>query len=176
MPGAARLALAAWIALGAASARAAEPEIAPAAPGEGEGAAPAPAAPDLRVRPRIATLPDLRPFAGADPAVGERLDRLRTRRNVAVAAFGGAIVSGIVGAVVTMVRTADEVGEPCPSVAAGGECRIGPDYGPTLVAGGVSLVLAGLGFAVLPKRSDVAETVALWNARHPEAPLELEQP
>lgn len=164
--------VAAALALGAASARAADLPADAVVPPPAAAAAERPP-PDLHARPPVATLFDLREYGAADPVVGARVDRLRSRRNVAVAAFGGAFLAGVVGSIVGTKRMLDRVDEQCPPPG-GGRCEVKPEWGPALVSGGVSLVLGVVGFAILPKRADIEETVALWNGRHPEAPLEME--
>jgi hypothetical protein len=105
--------LAAALALAAAPLRGgadAPPAAIPAPSTPGQGAP----APDLHARPPVANLSDLHGYGAADPVVGERVDRLRTRRNVAIAAFGGAVGAGFVGGIIAMAKAVNSPLE-CPA-------------------------------------------------------------
>jgi hypothetical protein len=133
---------------------------------EASGTARPAATPDLSVRPQVAWLPDLYPYAEVDPAVGEQVNRLRGRRGVAMVAFAGAFLSPLVGVAITARDFAmNPLGNCTPTCA--------PNYTPVLIGAGVGLALFAVGAATLPKQRDVAETVALWNERHPEKPIAM---
>jgi hypothetical protein len=144
-------------------------------------AAPAPADP-LALRPRKVTdLQGVEQLSLLDLELRRRHDVLASRRAGAGIAFGGAVAGSVVaGIMVFFERVKSDLAGPAACAVVTGvygqanlTCKpASPNYTPALVTLGVSAALVGVGVALLPRSSDVAGAVALWNDRHPEAPVE----
>ena len=147
-----------------------------APPGEA-AAATAPALPDLRARPPVLGMADLRELSTADPVVRARYEKLEGRRKAANVAAVGSVLGLATGGVLAAVISAADVGAQinasvCSGVSrglGGGDCRKpSPDFTAAYVALGVGAALGVVTFVVMPHRSDLDDAVALWNARHPD--------
>ncbi len=126
-----------------------------------------PLAPGLR--PRIAKLKDLEPFARQDLVVAERVQRIERRRLTAFRWLLLATTSGLVAGVLatahgtTSCHFLDANCEPRPLSTTGAE-----------VLGVSALGFAIIGVVLLARNGTAQETMELWNRRHPEAPLRWE--
>jgi hypothetical protein len=155
---------------------AAEEPARPAAPVDPTLAAPAaPPRPDLRARPRevvgLAGLGEL----GPDPEVAERTEGLRARRTGGIVSFAGAAAAFITGGVLYFAETAATASSNLTTSQICGSrpgCQKDPDYTAAYVSYGIAAGLALIGLAVWPREHEYAETVDLWNARHPAQPAE----
>ncbi len=161
------------------------PQTSPAPPASAapaNGASVVGAADPLALRPRKVTdLQGVEQLSRLDVELRRRYDGLASRRTGARLALGGAVVGSTVAGVLVLVerfRTGLGGDLACAPVnttsgQTGLTCRsASPNYAPALITLGVSAVLAGVGLALLPRDPDVAGVVALWNRRHPEAPVE----
>jgi hypothetical protein len=151
----------------------------PAPPPEAAGAKPGPSPPGttpdtlplIDLRPRIEQFSDLRWPAERDPLVKAQVDRIASRRSAGatLAGIGGA--SGVL-AILLAVGWKETYYYPPPPDAR--RWTRYPEAAAILgVTAAVSLVAA---LAVWPSRETWREPVDLWNARHPDEPLELATP
>ncbi len=140
----------------------------------------APAAPAVKpdLAPRfVGTVADLSPLA-VDPVIRGRIESLEGRRMGGVMCLVGAGVGSAVGSVLAVYEGSSAgaivraTSDPsCWGGNAPSRCTRS-DYTGALVAFGVSAALAVTGVLILPRRHDVADVARLWNARHPDQPVE----
>jgi hypothetical protein len=155
---------------------AAEEPARPAAPVDPTIAAPAaPPRPDLRARPRevvgLAGLEELSP----DREVEERTQGLRARRTGGIVSFAGAAAAFTLGGILYFAEAMSTATENMGNAAFCGNrpgCQKDPDYTAAYVSYGVAAGLAIIGLIVWPRQQEYAETVDLWNTRHPAQPAE----
>jgi hypothetical protein len=144
------------------------------------------AAPDLRpapsrtLKPAVTDVFGLKELADADPQVGERYQAIRARRMTSVMFVAGAgvgvLAAGIL-AVSESMNTVDANMNCALSNMFGGKqpCSApNPDYTAAYVALGIS-ALVGISAAIIwPTQKDVDSAVALWNVRHPDERVALD--
>jgi hypothetical protein len=165
--------LAAALAVAAASPCAAAEEASPPAALDPALVATAARAPDLRARPievvGIAGLSDL----GPDPEVQDRAQTIRSRRSWGIVSFVGAATAFTLGGFLYVGEAAANAAENTSSHLYCPRCPTkDPDYTAAYTSYGIAAGLAILGLAVWPREREYAETVELWNTRHPAAPAE----
>jgi hypothetical protein len=107
--------------------------------------------------------------------VQDRAEGLRSRRTGGIVSFVGAAgaltLGGILYATESMANVTRNVGN---AVVCGNRpgCQKDPDYTAAYISYGVAAGLALIGLAVWPREHEYAETVGLWNTRHPAQPAE----